>query len=275
MNFCRKGLDANAAARFVIARLLVMMTLCLLPVTAHAVEFKAEGAVGDRGDRDVCGAGEFMVGVRFRAGSWLDQVQIKCAILDPATGTLGSANSRGQPRGGIGGVGGSAHCPDDMWMTQIGFWFTGGNRQVRHVGVRCEFPAPNGRPEQFFTFGQGGPVGTGNPRHVCPPGEAAVGFNTRSGQHVNALGLICARTPALGKALRRVHDNLDLPGNDLTSLILTSMNNCEINCNRNKACVAWTWVKPGFQGPSGRCYLKSAVPKQFTNRCCTSGFKAQ
>ena len=189
--------------RLLRAPLLVVTMLCALTVAAHSAEFAAEGASGDRADRDVCEPGEYLVGVRFRAGAWLDQIRIRCARLERSNGTLGRPRSGGErPRGGIGGVGGAVHCPKDMWVTQMGFWFTGGNRQVRHVGMRCEFPAPNGRPEQFITFGSG-PGGSANPRHVCPPGEAAVGLNSRSGQHVNALGLICRRTPSLGSGAGR------------------------------------------------------------------------
>jgi hypothetical protein len=187
----------SASRGFIPALLLVAATLCALPVAAHAAEFAAEGAVGDRADRDVCGPGEYLVGVRFRAGGWIDQVRILCARLERSNGTLGQPRSGGEPRGGNGGGDGIVTCPTDMWVTRMGFWFTGGNRQVRHVGMICEFPAPNGRPEQGFTFGAG-PGGSTNPRHVCPSGEAAVGLNSRSGLHVNALGLICARTPSLG-----------------------------------------------------------------------------
>jgi hypothetical protein len=258
-----------------LARLLAVGLLCALPVAAlAAANFPAEGARGDRGDSDECEPGEFMVGARFRAGSWIDQVQIRCAILDPATGTLGTAYSRGRPRGSIGGIGGSAHCPDDMWVRRIGIWFTGGNRQVRHVGASCEFPSPNGRPEQFFTFGPGG-GGASTVRHQCPPGEAAAGLNIRSGQHVNALGLICRKIPPLGKALRRLHENTDFRGSDLSRLIVTTATSCEANCKNNNACRAWTYVKPGQQGPSGVCYLKNTLPRAYLDTCCTSGVKAQ
>ena len=30
-------------------------------------------------------------------------------------------------------------------------------------------------------------------------------------------------------------------------------------------------VRPGIQGPSGRCWLKRAVPQKVTNGCCVSG----
>jgi len=182
--------------------LLGLVVFFAVPMSSHAAEFPAEGGGGDRADRDVCDPGEFMVGARFRSGSWIDQIQIRCAPLDRSNGTLGSPHSgpRQPPRGGpTGGIGGSVTCPKNMWVTQMGFWFTAGNRQVRHVGMRCEFPSPNGRRESFIIFGSG-QGGAGNPRHVCPRGEAAVGLNVRSGKHVNALGLVCSRVPSLGSA---------------------------------------------------------------------------
>jgi hypothetical protein len=48
---------------------------------------------------------------------------------------------------------------------------------------------------------------------------------------------------------------------------------CQASCNYNAQCVAWTYVKPGVQGPVPRCYLKNAVPAPTRNACCVSGAK--
>jgi hypothetical protein len=46
---------------------------------------------------------------------------------------------------------------------------------------------------------------------------------------------------------------------------------CRAACQKEGQCKAWTLVKPGVQGPNGRCWLKTAVPVASVNNCCTSG----
>jgi hypothetical protein len=66
----------------------------------------------------------------------------------------------------------------------------------------------------------------------------------------------------------------DRPGRDYKSFELDSnFNICESVCNRESACIAWTWVKPGVQGQKARCWLKSSVPAASHNGCCVSGLK--
>jgi len=46
---------------------------------------------------------------------------------------------------------------------------------------------------------------------------------------------------------------------------------CEDACKGDPNCKAYTYVKPGIQGPSARCWLKSGVPAADRNTCCISG----
>jgi PAN domain len=48
---------------------------------------------------------------------------------------------------------------------------------------------------------------------------------------------------------------------------------CQAACAKETQCKAWTWVKPGVQGPSAKCWLKNAVPAKSSNACCISGMK--
>src|SRR5262245_27558470 len=48
---------------------------------------------------------------------------------------------------------------------------------------------------------------------------------------------------------------------------------CQAACANEAACKAWTWVKPGIQGPGGKCWLKNQVPPPTANACCVSGMK--
>lgn len=49
---------------------------------------------------------------------------------------------------------------------------------------------------------------------------------------------------------------------------------CKAECNKEAQCVAFTYVKPGWQGPAARCWLKNEVPTAGAHGCCVSGVKA-
>ncbi|WP_224240199.1 PAN domain-containing protein [Hyalangium gracile] len=76
--------------------------------------------------------------------------------------------------------------------------------------------------------------------------------------------LILAATPALAV------DGVDLPGRDYARFAAPSAKSCRLSCGGDSACQAYTWVKPGFQGPTGICYLKNAEPAIVKNPCCDS-----
>jgi hypothetical protein len=71
----------------------------------------------------------------------------------------------------------------------------------------------------------------------------------------------------------------DRPGSDYTHFTYSSsfsqsqqINGCQASCRKQwPQCKAWTWVRPGVQGPSARCWLKSAAPAPRSNNCCVSG----
>jgi hypothetical protein len=48
---------------------------------------------------------------------------------------------------------------------------------------------------------------------------------------------------------------------------------CRSACFKDAKCMAYTYVKPGIQGQSARCWLKSGVPPPKPNKCCISGVK--
>jgi len=77
-----------------------------------------------------------------------------------------------------------------------------------------------------------------------------------------------------GVPVRTLEANIDRPGSDYNNFDLTSADPslCKAACEKDgPKCLAWTFVKPGVQGPSARCWLKNSVPPAFTNNCCTSG----
>jgi len=54
---------------------------------------------------------------------------------------------------------------------------------------------------------------------------------------------------------------MDVPDPDL----------CRTECEKDPKCRAFTYVKPGIQGPKARCWLKDRVPAASANSCCVSG----
>jgi len=48
-------------------------------------------------------------------------------------------------------------------------------------------------------------------------------------------------------------------------------NQCLAACRQANGCRAFTYVKPGVQGPRARCWLKHAVPQAVRSNCCISG----
>ena len=46
---------------------------------------------------------------------------------------------------------------------------------------------------------------------------------------------------------------------------------CKRACEDENRCRAWTYVRPGYLGPSARCYLKDRVKPPRRRPCCMSG----
>lgn len=80
---------------------------------------------------------------------------------------------------------------------------------------------------------------------------------------VSAATVFCQKAHAV--------DGFDLPGFDYVSFNASSAFVCRNTCGGDSRCQAWTWVKPGVQGPAGRCWLKHRVPTLVRNSCCNSG----
>ena len=67
--------------------------------------------------------------------------------------------------------------------------------------------------------------------------------------------------------------NIDRPGSDYSNLPSKSAVDCSFACQMENRCRAWTFVRPGIQGPSGRCFFKDPAPRAMRNDCCTSGVR--
>jgi len=67
--------------------------------------------------------------------------------------------------------------------------------------------------------------------------------------------------------------NVDRPGSDYRNFDLPypRAEDCRDACLSDPGCAAFTYVNPGVQGPSARCWLKNSVPASRYSDCCVSG----
>jgi hypothetical protein len=71
----------------------------------------------------------------------------------------------------------------------------------------------------------------------------------------------------------RAENHTNRPASDFRSFSTASYRTCQDACAQEDRCSAWTWVKPGVQGPSGNCWLKSGAPRPVADQNCISGVK--
>lgn len=87
--------------------------------------------------------------------------------------------------------------------------------------------------------------------------------------------IACAPAPAKPPADvlgAHMENNIDRPGSDYTNFVTPTPAACQAACSDQLGkCRAWSFVRPGVQGETGRCYLKSAAPAPVPNKCCISG----
>lgn len=108
------------------------------------------------------------------------------------------------------------------------------------------------------------------------------------------LGLICATGPAFGQYGYPAPPppgpppnfigpnpegfpfewNTDRPGEDYTNFNMDPSQPpllCEHACRKDRHCRAFSFIKPGVQGPYARCLLKHVAPPPVPNQCCITG----
>lgn len=69
----------------------------------------------------------------------------------------------------------------------------------------------------------------------------------------------------------------DRPGGDYANFELpwwATVDTCANYCKNDPRCVAFTFVRPNYQGPEPRCWLKNVIPDVVPNAACDSGIKA-
>lgn len=71
-----------------------------------------------------------------------------------------------------------------------------------------------------------------------------------------------------------LEQGVDRPGQNYRNFPTTaSPGACQKACGAEPECRAYTWVRPGVQGPQAVCWLKNGVPGPVTNGACVSGVK--
>ncbi|WP_206057336.1 PAN domain-containing protein [Nitratireductor sp. XY-223] len=72
-----------------------------------------------------------------------------------------------------------------------------------------------------------------------------------------------------------MEQGIDRPGQDYRNFeqAYADPNICWAACTDESRCRAWTWVRPGVQGPRSVCWLKHSVPPARRSDCCVSGSK--
>lgn len=81
-----------------------------------------------------------------------------------------------------------------------------------------------------------------------------------------------AAAPPPGPRVGAFEFGVDRPGGDIWSgNMVGNQEECHRWCTRDLRCRSFTWVRPGIQGPSARCWIKNTVPAPVANGCCVSG----
>jgi hypothetical protein len=263
---------------------------------AQATVFPAQGGKGDRAEEYRCPAGYVLSGFYGQTGAWIDQIGLICSEVLPDM-RLGRV-TRLHVRGGIGGSPTEQYCVPDAGIRQIRarlLWkhVLENSRYlyVHTIQFTCARPR-DGSPAGGGEF-KGIDIGnqlnsdlndSWRTAELCPGNEYATGLNIRYGGHVNAVGLICETiapaappivmdgTPDLIGA--GMENNTDRPGSDYESFpsVAGKPALCQSACLNDRArCRAWTYVRPGLQGPKAMCHLKNAKPAARADKCCISG----
>ena len=82
----------------------------------------------------------------------------------------------------------------------------------------------------------------------------------RSLMIASAFVLAFSRIAGTASAQDGPRQNTDRPGNDFRNVALKAIRELAGElCRTTRGCRAWTFVKPGFQGASARCWLKNGV----------------
>lgn len=188
----------------------IAMLLVAAAGAASADPLPTSLAGGDGGTpfHVLCPAGNVLIGIRAKAGSWLDRVGPVCASWNPETRTRGPYRDMTTEFGGAGGQWTRFGCPPDSAIAGMQVQVTRGKTPlvVGNIdGQQCRSLVP---PYKEVTT-QARQIGgaqrlAGLPdRLQCASGQVAVGLTGASGSYVDRIGLVCDAPPARTRPTRR------------------------------------------------------------------------
>jgi hypothetical protein len=92
---------------------------------------------------------------------------------------------------------------------------------------------------------------------------------------LRAVALLAALAAVAPPTVFKWEPSTDRPGADYRTFELREPRPeaCRDACWSEAQCRAFTYVRPGAQGPHARCDLKNAVPPARPADCCLSGVK--
>jgi PAN domain len=75
------------------------------------------------------------------------------------------------------------------------------------------------------------------------------------------------------KADLKAEDKTNRPGSDINNFVVRGWQACEAACAGEARCAAWSYVRPGVQGPQARCWIKLRAPNPVADANVISGVK--
>jgi hypothetical protein len=146
------------------------------------------GGTGGAPINVTCGAGRVLVGVSGRAGSWLDNLFLRCATVSGTT--LRDVQTIPARIGGLGGTRNyGLQCPDGQVVKGVMVYR---GIYINRIGLYCRGWDGAGWTGTGNLVGPAGGDGGSYDRRDCSsPAQPVVGLHGRSGNYVDALGIRC------------------------------------------------------------------------------------
>lgn len=188
----------------------LLLLLAGLPFSARATTLPIQGGPGGGYFEAACPEGQYLVGFSVGAGAWIDRIAVLCAPYLPSDGSFGT-RAQAEFHGGSGGSPQEKYCPGNSYVHGIEFGYTRKDDDpqfVDDVEMHCWSAGAGYSETVCIDTGEGCGAVKAKPEDLpasgtiytaftqeCPIDEAATGIHGRSGEFVDAIGLICGPGP--------------------------------------------------------------------------------